>query len=335
MRQIRSLFAVEAHSAGTPIRVITSGIPMLRGSTITEKMEDMRARYDHIRRFATLPPRASDSLVAAVLTEPCTSEADFGLFYIDALTYQPMCGAGTFAVAKVLIETGLVTRCEPETIIRFETPTGIVTVFALIINGDLVEISLENVPAFLYHRDLEINVQEFGRVHVDIGFGGNFFTLVDADALNIKVTISNMEELRRLSRVILKTANAAIKIRHPLNQAVNYMDQLLYCCNTPSKDGEYICQCIFGNAQADISPCGTGTSTRIAQRYFRGWLNMGEDFHQKSVYGGVFRGCALRETQLGDTRAVIPRITCADVRITAFTHLVAEEFDRLAEGVVL
>ncbi len=332
MRQIRSLFAVDAHTTGTPIRIVASGIPPLAGATVTEKMEDMRARHDHIRRFATCPPRAAESLVAAVLTEPCTPGADFGLFYIDALTYQPMCGAGTFAVAKALIETGLVARTEPETVVRLETPTGIVTAYAAIEGGEVAEIALENVPAFLYRKDLEIDVPELGALRVDIGYGGNFFTLVDADAAGLDISPGNMAELRRLSRLILRAANAAATVRHPVNPDVNYMDQLLYCRDTPNADGEYVCQCIFGDAQADISPCGTGTSTRIAQRYFRGRLGLGETFRQKSVYGGVFSGCALRETRLGDIPAVVPRIACSDVRITAFTHLVAEADDRLAEG---
>jgi proline racemase/trans-L-3-hydroxyproline dehydratase len=334
MHDIQSIFVIDAHTTGTPIRVITSGIPPLKGDTIGQKMEYMRCHYDWIRTCIMQQPRGFRSLVGAVLTEPCSQEADYGLFYIDALTYQPMCGAGTFSVAKVLVETGMVRRTEPETIIKLETPSGIVTVFVEIKEKDIKSIALENVPAFLYSQDLEINVPGFGNIKVDIGFGGNFFTLVDIDTINMEITKSNMNELRELSKVILAAANSAIDVQHPANPSINYMDQLLFCNNRPNKNNEYYCQCIFGDAQADISPCGTGTSTRLAQRYFRGLLGRDETYCQKSVYGGVFRASVVREVSICGTRAVIPHVTCSDVHITGFNHLIVEEDDRLRNGFI-
>ncbi len=332
MRQTQSIFAVDAHTTGTPIRVVTGGIPPLRGSTVTQKMEYMRVNHDWIRTCIMQQPRGFASLVGAILTEPCSPEADYGLFYIDALTYQPMCGAGTLSVAKVLVETGMVPRREPQTEIRLDTPTGIVTVFVEMEEGEVANISLENVPAFLYRRDLKIDVPGVGEIEVDIGYGGNFFTLVDIDAVGRKITAAGMGELRELSKVILAASNRAVEIEHPYNPDVNYMDQLLFCEDKPNENGEYTGQCIFGDAQADISPCGTGTSTRIAQRYFRGLIGLDEPFYQKSVYGGVFSGRALRETKAGDYPAIIPKVSCRDVHITGFNHLVMEQNDRLKNG---
>jgi len=334
MRNVQSVFAVDAHTTGTPIRVVISGIPPLKGTTVEEKMEFMREHYDSIRTCIMQQPRGFSSLVGAVLTEPCSPEADYGLFYIDALTYQPMCGAGTFSVAKVLLETGMITRKEPETVIKLETPSGIVTVFIEINNSNIKCISFENVPAFLYCKDLEINVQGIGNISVDIGFGGNFFTLVDTDTINMNISRDNINKLRKLSQAILASANETIKVQHPVNKSINYMDQLLFCNNHPNEKNEYYGQCIFGDAQADISPCGTGTSTRLAQRYFRGLIGIDETFCQKSICGGVFSGTVLRETDLQNTRAVIPRISCSDVHITGFNHLIIEEDDKLKNGFI-
>lgn len=334
MRNIQSLFVVDAHTTGTPIRVITSGIPPLKGNTIEDKMEYMKANYDWLRTCSMQQPRGFLSLVGAVLTEPCSSDADYGLFFIDALTYQPMCGAGTLSVAKVLVETGMVSRVEPETIIKLETPSGIVTVFVEIKNGEVQCISLENVPAFLYHKDLEIKVPSIGNIKVDVGFGGNFFTIVDIGAINMDISKDTMDDLRRMSKIILASANGVIKVQHPVNKSINYMDQLLFVKNRPDEEGEYLCQCIFGDAQADISPCGTGTSTRLAQRYFRGLIGMNETFCQKSIYGGVFRASVLREIDLNGTKAIIPRVSCSDVHITGFNHLIVEVDDKLKNGFV-
>ena len=334
MRNIQSLFVVDAHTTGTPIRVITSGIPPLKGNTIEDKMEYMKANYDWLRTCSMQQPRGFLSLVGAVLTEPCSSDADYGLFFIDALTYQPMCGAGTLSVAKVLVETGMVSRVEPETIIKLETPSGIVTVFVEIKKGEVQCISLENVPAFLYHKDLEIKVPGIGNIKVDVGFGGNFFTIVDIDAINMDISKDTMDDLRRMSKIILASANDVIKVQHPVNKSINYMDQLLFVKNRPDEEGEYLCQCIFGDAQADISPCGTGTSTRLAQRYFRGLIGMNETFCQKSIYGGVFRASVLREIVLNGTKAIIPRVSCSDVHITGFNHLIVEVDDKLKNGFV-
>jgi len=334
MRNTQSIFTVDAHTTGTPIRVITSGIPPLKGDTMEDKMEYMRRNYDWIRTCTMQQPRGFRSLVGAVLTEPCSADADYGLFYIDALTYQPMCGAGTFSVAKVLAETGMVKRTEPETVIKLETPGGIVTVYVEIKNGDIRCISFDNVPAFLYRKDLEINVPGVGDICVDVGFGGNFFTIVDIDTIKMDITKDKMDELCKLSKMILAAANEKIKVQHPVNKSINYMDQLLFVQNRPNEKREYLCQCIFGDAQADISPCGTGTSTRLAQRYFRGLIEIGETFYQKSIYGGVFSALAIREIDLQGTRAIIPRVSCSDVHITGFNHLVTEEDDKLKNGFV-
>ena len=334
MLSTQSFFVVDAHTTGTPIRVVTSGIPTLRGNTVSEKMDYMRSNYDWMRKSLMRQPRGFLSLVGAVLTSPCCGEADYGLFYVDALTYQPMCGAGTLSVAQVLVETGMVKAEEPVTTIKLETPSGLVTVFVEIKDDVVRSVSLENVPAFLYERDLEIDVSGVGKLVVDIGFGGNFFTLVDIESIGKKIERKNINELRELSKIILAASNSAIKVEHPLNPAINYMDQLLFCDNTEDKDGTYLCQCIYGDAQADISPCGTGTSTRLAQRFARGLIKIGEPFYQKSIFGGVFEGTPLREVPVADFKGIVPKVSCSDVHITGYNHLIVEAGDKFKDGFV-
>ena len=330
----QSLFVVDAHTTGTPIRVITGGIPTLRGANITAKMEYMKQSYDWLRSCSMKQPRGFQSLVGAVLTEPCVPEADFGVFYIDSIGYQPMCGAGTLAVAKVVAETGMITIVEPVTKVVFETPAGLVTVFVEIQQGMVKLLTLENIPAFLYRRDVKLEIPEIGTITVDIGFGGNFFTLVDVAQIGFDITAYNIQRMKDLSRKILFAANQVIKVQHPLNPAINYMDQLLYCQNNPEVDGGYLGQSIFGDAQADISPCGTGTSIRLAQRYAKGLIKLNKPFVHKSIPGGAFCATAIREEKVGDYDAVVPRVSCSDVNITGFNHLVVEANDKLKKGFV-
>lgn len=331
MLNSQSIFVVDAHTTGTPIRVITSGIPPLKGNSVGEKMEYMRNNHDWLRTCIMQQPRGFASLVAAVLIEPTCPEADYGLFFIDALTYQPMCGAGSLSVAKVLIETGMVQRVEPETKITLETPTGIITLFVAIKDNIVESISLQNVPAFLYKKDLAIDVANIGTFNVDIGYGGNFFVLTDMKHIPYPLLPENVNALQALSKDILVAANKVIQVEHPTNPAINYLDQVLFCDNT-QKDEGYTALCIFGDAQADISPCGTGTSTRLAQRYFRNQIKLEERFVQTSVCGGSFIAKAIKETTVGNLPAIIPYLSCSDVHITGFNHLVVEANDKLKAG---
>ncbi len=330
----QSLFVVDAHTTGTPIRVVTSGLPPLKGASVGEKMEYMRRNHDWLRTCIMQQPRGFQSLVGAVLTEPCSPGADYGVFYMDSLTYQPMCGAGTLAVAKVLVETGMVPRLEPETCLTLETPSGLVSLRLSLHNGSVQAVHLQNIPAFLYCQDLPLETPENGSFLVDIGYGGNFFVLADVATLGISLEKANINKLRLLSKSILTAANKVIKVCHPEKPGINYLDQVLFCKNTPEADGSYLAQCIFGDAQADISPCGTGTSTRLAQRFFRGWLGREESFVQKSVYGGAFQAKIAEECRAGDFPALIPQVSCKDVHITGFNQLIVEENDVLKAGFV-
>ena len=327
MNKIQSIFCVDAHTTGTPIRVITGGIPPLKGNSIHEKMLYMEKHHDWLRACIACPPRAPQSVVCAVLVPPCSKEADYGVFYMDAKAYQPMCGAGTLSVAKVLVETGMVERVEPITKIVLETPSGIVKAFAEIKDGEVQRLSLENAPAFLYKKDVVLNVQEIGEITVDIGFGGNFFAIVDSAQLPVQLTIEDRDVYRHYMRLIVAACDAQLNVRHPENPDIDYLNQVLFYKNTPDANGGYTCQCVFGDAQLDISPCGTGTCTRLAQQYSRGKIGLNEEFIQNSIWGSSFYATALEETKVGDLTAIIPKVSCSDVRITGYNQLVVERGD--------
>lgn len=332
MKQTQSVFCIDAHTTGTPIRVITGGIPPLNGNSINEKMLDMERRYDWLRSCIACPPRAPQSLVCAVLVPSCSPEADYGVFYMDAKAYQPMCGAGTLSVAKALIETGMVARKEPVTEIVLETPSGIVRVYADIKNGEVEKISLKNAPAFLYKKDVVLNVEELGSVTADICFGGNFFAVVDAAQMPVPLDPAHRLAFRDYMRRIVAACESQLTICHPENPDLNYLNQVLFYKNIPDENGGYTCQCVFGDAQLDISPCGTGTSARLAQQYTRGNRGLHEEFIQNSIWGSSFYATALEETTVGGLTAIIPLVSCSDVRVTGFNQLIAEADDSCRAG---
>lgn len=332
MKNIQSIYCVDAHTTGTPIRVITGGIPPLHGNSIHEKMLYMEKHFDWLRSCAACPPRAPQSTVCAVLVPPVSEEADYGVFYMDAKSYQPMCGAGTLSVAKVLVETGMVARKEPVTEIVLETPSGIVKAYADIEHGEVTRLSLKNAPAFLYKKDVLLEVPELGTLTVDIGFGGNFFAIVDTAQLPTQLTVADREAFSNYMRQIVKACENQVEICHPKNPDLNYLNQVLFYKNVPDENGGYTCQCVFGDAQLDISPCGTGTCTRLAQRYTRGMIGLNEEFIQNSIWGSSFYAKALEEVKVGYLSAIVPMVSCSDVRITGFNHLIAEADDMHKAG---
>lgn len=334
MKKIQSIFCVDAHTTGTPIRVITGGIPPLKGNSIHEKMLYMEKHHDWLRACIACPPRAPQSVVCAVLVPPCSKEADYGVFYMDAKAYQPMCGAGTLSVAKVLVENGMVAKEEPVTKIVLETPSGIVKAYADIENGEVKRLSLENAPAFLYKQDVVLDVPELGKLTVDIGFGGNFFAIVDTAQLPVPLTIEDRDIYSHYMHLVVLACDAQVKVCHPENPDIDYLNQVLFYKNTPDENGGYTCQCVFGEAQLDISPCGTGTCTRLAQQYTRGNIGLNEEFIQNSIWGSSFYATALEETKVGDLKAIIPKISCSDVRITGYNHLVVEQDDLHKTGLM-
>jgi len=334
MNILHSFTVVDAHTTGSPVRVVLAGIPLLPGNTINEKMEYMRDHYDELRTCIVHQPRGYQSLMCGVLVPPCSKEADFGLFYMDAKNYQPMCGAGTLSVTKALIESGMVERKEPVTKICLETGSGLVVVSAQISDGDIQSISLDNVPSFLYQKDASLDVEGLGRITFDIGFGGNFFMIVNTAQLPVTLSTDTLSQYKQYMRAIVHAADEQIKIAHPLNPSLTDLNQVLFYNDTPDANGGYTCQCIFGDAQIDISPCGTGTSARLAQMYSRGRIGRDEEFRQNSIFGGTFRANLLDDCKIGTYDGILPRITCEDVRITGFNHLVVEKDDIHKAGFV-
>ncbi|RSN67232.1 proline racemase [Candidatus Korarchaeum cryptofilum] len=334
MRFSHLITTVDMHTEGEPTRVIVSGIPTLHGRNIAEKRDYFIENFDRIRRALILEPRGHRDMFGAILQPSTREDCEFGVIFIDSGGSVDMCIHATIGVVTALVNIGLVQRKEPITEVKLDTCAGPVTARARV-EGDIVkEVTVLNVPSFLVHSNLEIDIPDVGTVPVDIAFGGNFYAIVNARDLGLKVEPQYADKISRLGVLIRDIVNSKIRVEHPLNKHINTV-KLTRIVDEP-KDPRATSRnaVVFGPGQIDRSPCGTGTCAEMAMRYSKGLLDIGEEIICESIIGTRFKGRAVAETKVGDFRAIIPEVT-GRAFITGFHNFVIDEEDPLKEGFLL
>jgi proline racemase len=308
MRAARYFAAVDSHTEGMPTRVITGGVPMLPGATMLERKLWFEANMDDLRLLLMREPRGHGAMSGAILQPPTRSDADWGVLFIEVSGCLPMCGHGTIGVATVLVETGMVEVTEPETVVRLDTPAGLVVVRVAVQDGRAMAVTLRNVPAFLAARDQVVDVDGWGRVEYDMAFGGNFYALVDAASVGVVVDPAREGELIACGAAIIDAIDAAARPVHPEDARISGCHHVVL--HEPGRDGaDAVAATSIHPGWLDRSPCGTGTSARLAQLHARGALGVGEAFVNESVIGTRFTGRVVEETTVGGVAAVVPEIT--------------------------
>lgn len=326
------LSIVDAQVAGEPLRLVTGG-PKLKGDTIIEKRDYFKKHYDHIRKAVMREPRGHADMYGAVLTDPTDTKADLGIIFIDTLLYNNMCGHGSMAIASIAVEVGLVTVVEPVTTVVLETGAGLVKVLVEVADGKAVSATLEGVPSFSYKSDVPINV--FGEeITVDIIYGGNFFAMVDIDQLGFDYSIDYSNEFIKYGQEIRNQVNENIELHHPEKEHITKVDDILFVGSPKFEGDTYKSLCFLGEAQLDRSPCGTGTSARMAALYEKGLLSIGETFYHESIIGTVFEGVVDREVMIGDIKGIIPFVK-SRAFVTGMGNLIIDSDDPLSEGFIL
>lgn len=323
--------ALDTHTAGEPTRIVLSGLPPIRGRTIAEKWEYTRTHLDHFRQALMHEPRGHRDMFGAILTSPCHPDADWGLMFMDSGGYLTMCGHGTIGSAIALVQMGIAEAKEPETVIVFDTPAGLVHAHVCVENGRPVEAWIENVPAFLYRSDVPVDVPGVGRIHTDIAFGGNFFALVDAEELGVAVEPANARELVTVGLKVRDAVNEQVQIQHPVEKHINKVE-LTEITAPPTKPEAHARNVVvFGEGSIDRSPCGTGTCARMAALHAKGELKIGEPFVHESILGSLFRGQLLRDVAVGGFTGAIPRVG-SSAYITGMQQFVIDPDDPLKYG---
>lgn len=327
-----NLFAVDAHTDGQVLRVITGGVPALKGSTIAEKKADFVANYDEIRRMTCLEPRGYTDMFAAFLMPSCNPEADFGVLFFDGCEFLDMCGDGTIAACTVIVDSSMVRVTEPYTTVVLETMAGIVRAKVKVENGKAKSVTLKNVPAFLYKENVAVDVPSIGTIHCDIAYGGSFFAIVPCEEAGVDITPGNLRySVIPKGMDILRAVNEQIKVQHPI-LPTNTISIVEFSGPARSKGADRQNVIIYGMNQAGRSPCGTGTSAKMAALHAKGELALNTQFVHESVVGTFFYGQLLEETKVGDYPAVIPEIT-GSAYITGYNHFVVDEDDPVKYGI--
>jgi proline racemase len=334
MKAIRSIHAIDSHTMGEPTRIVTGGIPGIPGATMADKKAYLEKEMDHLRTAIMLEPRGHNDMFGSIITAPINEGADFGIIFMDGGGYLNMCGHGSIGAITAAIETGMVEMVEPITKVGMDTPAGLVTAEAKVENGKVQEVSIVNVPAFLYKQDLEVEMPNVGKIKFDISFGGSFFAIVHADQFGLRVEPNNANKLKELGLELRDIINREIEIQHPTLSHINTVD-LVEIYDAPTHpDATYKNVVIFGQGQVDRSPCGTGTSAKLATLYSKGELKEGEDFVYESILGTLFKGKILGTGKLEEYTTVTPEITGA-AYITGFNHFVIDPDDPVKYGFVL
>ncbi len=330
----RLIISVDAHTAGEPVRVVVGGLPYIPGNTMVEKERYFIDNFDHIRKALMFEPRGHRNMYGAVLTEPTRKDCDFGVIFLDSSGYLDMCVHGSIGMVKVLLETGMVQPKKITTEVKLDTSAGQVKAIANVKNGFIKEITVQNVPSFLSQPDVKIEIPRVGFVTVDVAFGGNFYAIVNADELGVKVEAQNVSKLIKLGLTIRDLVNREVKVEHPRKKHMNKINLVEICDKPKNPEATYRNVVIFGAGQADRSPCGTGTCAKMATLYAKGSLNVGEKITSESIIGTLFKGKIVSETKVGKFKAIIPEIT-GQAYITGFHQFVIEPEDPLKNGFLI
>lgn len=309
MNSIRTVTTVETHTEGMPTRVVISGIGEIPGSTMAAKRLHFMEEMDFLRLWLMNEPRGHSAMSGAILQKPTRDDADWGVLYIEVSGCLPMCGHGTIGVATALIEKKLVDVIEPVTTIRLDTPAGLVVVDVAVENGQAKNVTLTNVPSFSYALDQVVDVPGLGSLTYDMAYGGNFYAIVPIDRVGITFTPENGQKFLDLGLQICDAINEQNRPVHPENPDIAICHHVDFIA--PGSEGPLH----WRNAMAihpgwfDRSPCGTGTSARLAQMVARGEFSQGDVLNNESWIGSHFQGRIKEFTKVAHFDAIVPIIT--------------------------
>ncbi|HUC18913.1 MAG TPA: proline racemase family protein [Acetobacteraceae bacterium] len=311
MRWNRSVTVVGVHAEGEVGRVITGGVLPPPGASMFARMRHLAEKDDGLRRLLLFEPRGAVNHSVNLVTPPCAPEADFGLIIMESQYYVPMSGSNMICAVTAVLETGLLPMREPETRLTVDTPGGLVHVEAQCRGGRCALVSFRNVPSFVLHRDRIIKVAGFGEVLVDVAYGGMMYAIVDAQKLGFALIPDEARELVALGERIKAAAAEQLPAAHPENPEIHTVNQTLFAGPlTETTNGKTARNTVvISPGRLDRSPCGTGTSARLALLHARGEIAPGEVLDHVSIIGSHFLGTVEEATRAGDVPAVINRIS--------------------------
>jgi 4-hydroxyproline epimerase len=302
-----TFFCIDGHTAGNPVRLVAGGVPLLQGANMAERRQDFLARFDWIRTGLCFEPRGHDMMSGGFLYPPTCDDTDCGILFIETSGCLPMCGHGTIGMVTFGLENGLIQPRTPGRL-RIEVPAGIIEIDYKAEGSKVTSVKIRNVPAYLATRGIEIEVPGFGPLSIDVSYGGNYYAIVEPQGPYTGLDALGASRIVELSRTIRTLVRDVYEPVHPVEPTIRGVSHVLWADKPRGEGADGRNAVFYGERAIDRSPCGTGTSARLAHLVATGRLTVGDAFVHESYIGSRFTGRVEKATTLGGEPAIIPSI---------------------------
>ncbi len=328
-----SFFCVDGHTCGNPVRMVVGGAPFLSGDTMIERRAHFLGEFDWIRKALMFEPRGHEVMSGSILYPSTREDCDVAILYIETSGCLPMCGHGTIGTVTFMIERGVIVPKTPG-LAKLDTPAGVVEA-RYEMDGDFVDnVKLTNVPCFLAATDCTIDVPELGEITFDVAYGGNFYAIIEPQQNMRDMADLSPGDIQRLSPIVRNLVNEKYDFAHPEQPAIHSVSHVMWTGDTTVDGADGRNAVFYGDKAIDRSPCGTGTSARVAQRHAKGLLNTGDTYVHESIIGTMFTAKVEGEISIGDKPAIIPSIA-GWARMHGLNTIFVDDRDPLKHGFIL
>ncbi|MGH6897996.1 MAG: 4-hydroxyproline epimerase [Geminicoccaceae bacterium] len=327
---VSTFVCIDGHTCGNPVRLVAGGAPSLQGGSMSARRQDFAVRYDWIRTALMFEPRGHDLMSGAILYPPCREDCDTGILYIEVTGCLPMCGHGTIGAVTFALEQGLVSP-RKDGQVRLDTPAGLVVADYERADRFVERVRLTNVPSYLALPDVRTCCPELGELVVDIAYGGNFYAIVEPQPSYAGLDSLSAGDIQRLSPELRRRLNERLAVVHPDDPTIRGISHIMWTGPARAPKAHARNAVFYGDRAIDRSPCGTGTSARMAQLAARGRLKVGDDFVHESIIGSLFEGRIEGAVRVGEHPAIVPSVA-GWARLTGLNTIFVDERDPYAHG---
>lgn len=325
-----TFFCVDAHTCGNPVRVVAGGGPQLPNASMSEKREIFQRDHDWVRQSLMFEPRGHDVMSGTILYPSSRDDCDIGVLFIEVSGCLPMCGHGTIGTVTAALEEGLVVPRTPGKL-SLETPAGKVDI-EYTQNGNYVDqVRLFNVPAYLHARDVTLNIEGLGDIKIDLAYGGNYYAIVEPQENWAGLGDFTVNNIQHLSPIVRAAAQKVLSPQHPDDPRISGVSHVMWCDAPTKPEADARNAVFYGEKAIDRSPCGTGSSARMAQLHARGKLKTGDTFVHESIIGTMFECKVEGETTLGRFDAILPSVA-GWARVIGHNTIFVDDRDPLMKG---
>ena len=328
MRHI--FFCIDGHTAGNPVRLIVGGAPLLRGASMSERRQDFLERFDWIRTGLMFEPRGHDMMSGGFLYPPTRDDTEAGILFVETSGCLPMCGHGTIGMVTFALENGLITPRVPGRL-KLEVPAGVIDIEYRTQGDKVTAVKIVNVPGYLAVTDIEIEVPGLGPLKLDVAYGGNFYAIVEPQGAYKGLDAFSAQDILHYSPIIRELVREKTTPVHPLDPTIRGVSHVLWADGPSAEDADGRNAVFYGDKAIDRSPCGTGTSARLAHLHAKNRLKVGETFVHESFIRSRFIGRVEAETSIGDQRAIIPSVEGSAIS-TGYNTIWIDQADQFWRG---